>query len=207
MKTVFEEAFIPYGKVIEGYDIKKLLDVLQSVAEMPADRVLYEPCRPELEALPIFDELRDGVYGGMPIQLGYCSGNNKSLNCLEYHRDSEINITQTDAVFLLASLQRIRDGKLDVREVEAFFAPAGTVLQLYETTLHYAPCTAGGGAGFRVIVALPRGTNTQKPVINEKNLEDRMLFARNKWLIAHPGASEAKQGAYVGLVGENITID
>jgi hypothetical protein len=33
-----------------------------------------------------------------------------------------------------------------------------------------------------------------------------MLWARNKWLIAHPDASEASQGAYVGLEGENISI-
>ena len=207
MKTVFDEAFIPYGKVIEGYDIKALLDTLVRVTDMPADHVLYEPAKPELEALPIFDALRDGVYGGMPIQIGYCNGNNKALNCLEYHRDSELNITQTDAVFLLAPLQSVKDGKLDTKEVEAFFAPAGTCLQLYETTLHYAPCTAKGQAGFRVAVVLPKGTNTAKPQAAARNLEDKLLFARNKWLIAHPDASAAKQGAYVGLVGENIVIE
>ena len=42
--------------------------------------------------------------------------------------------------------------------------------------------------------------------VTEKDFEDKLLWARNKWLIAHPDASEAKQGAYVGLVGENITI-
>lgn len=207
MKTVFDEAFIPYGKVIEGYDTKELLDTFAKVTDMPADSVLYEPGRPELEALPIYREIQDGIYGGMPIQIGYCNGNNKALNCLEYHRDSEINITQTDAVFLLAPLQKVRDGKLDTKEVEAFFAPAGTCVQFYETTLHYAPCTAGDQAGFRVIVVLPKHTNTDKPAIKERNLEDRMLFARNKWLIAHPDANEAKQGAFVGLVGENIVID
>ena len=33
-----------------------------------------------------------------------------------------------------------------------------------------------------------------------------MLFAANKWLLAHPDAPEAKNGAYVGLTGENIDI-
>ena len=33
-----------------------------------------------------------------------------------------------------------------------------------------------------------------------------MLRAKNKWLIAHPDASEAQDGAYIGLLGENIDL-
>ena len=33
-----------------------------------------------------------------------------------------------------------------------------------------------------------------------------LLFAADKWLIAHPDASEVKAGAYVGITGENIDI-
>ena len=32
-----------------------------------------------------------------------------------------------------------------------------------------------------------------------------MLVARNKWLLMHPEA--ANPGQYVGLVGENITLE
>ena len=39
-----------------------------------------------------------------------------------------------------------------------------------------------------------------------KNDDDARLFAANKWLIAHPEASEAGQGAVIGLTGENIDI-
>ena len=42
--------------------------------------------------------------------------------------------------------------------------------------------------------------------IEVKNTEDKMLWARNKWLLAHPDSAEAKQGAYIGLKGENITV-
>jgi hypothetical protein len=38
------------------------------------------------------------------------------------------------------------------------------------------------------------------------NAEDPLLRARNKWLIAHADASEAGDGAFVGLDGVNIDI-
>lgn len=204
VQSVFDEAFSQYGKVIAGYDFSELLTVLART-EKPSHGTVYQPGDPALESLAVCGALSDGFYGGMPIQIGYCNGSNRTLNCLEYHRDSEVNVTADDMVFLVASVQKIRDGKLDTREVEAFAAPAGTAVQLYETTLHYAPCN-GSGDGFRVAVALPRGTNMEKPDITPKNQEDRMLWARNKWLLAHPDSNEAAQGAYVGLTGENITI-
>ena len=41
----------------------------------------------------------------MPIQIGYCNGNNNKLNGLEYHRDSEINIAVTDMVLMIGMEQ------------------------------------------------------------------------------------------------------
>ena len=79
-------------------------------------------------------------------------------------------------------------------------------MELYATTLHYAPCSAKNGATFRVIIVLPKGTNTDKPNITPIDDEDKRLFARNKWLIAHPDASEVSDGAVVAITGENIDI-
>ena len=168
---------------------------------------MYVPGDEALEALPIKQIFQDNLYGGMPIQIGYCNGHNTKLNCLEYHRDSEINVPATnDAIFLLAKQQEIVDGKIDTSKVKAFRCPAGTGIEVYATTLHYAPCSAKKGQGFRVIVVLPKGTNTDKPEIQVLNTEDAWITARNKWLLAHPDADEAKQGAYVGITGKNIDI-
>ena len=206
MKTVFDPGFGVYGEVLTGYDLNGLISLLDSTTEKPSDSVIYVPGDPALEALPVSEELSLGAYGGMPIQVGYCNGNNHKLNCLEYHRGSEINITSGDMILLLAPLQKVSDGELDTKEVEAFLAPAGTAVLIYETTLHYAPCNAPGSDGFRVAIILPKGTNTDKPEITERNIEDRLLWARNKWLIAHPEAPEASDGAFVGLKGENVTV-
>ena len=207
LQSVFDESFRPYGKVVEGYDFEALLQAL-ALTPCPSDGTVYQPSEPAMEALPVFQQLQDRMYGGMPIQIGYCNGHNQRLNCLEYHRDSEVNVAGDEMVLLVSSLQTVQEGHLDTREVEAFVVPAGTAVQLYETTLHYAPATAPGGKGFRVVIVLPRGTNTDLPQGLEcHNLEDRLLRARNKWLIAHPEAPEAAQGAFVGLTGENPTVE
>ena len=202
--SVFDPEFAEFGKVLEGYDTSELVKAMEAV-DMPAEGVAYEPWIDSLEACGIMKELGDNAFGGMPIELGMCWGYNKALNCLEYHRNSEINIGATDFVLLLAKQEKIVDGKLNTADVVAFKAPAGAVVEVYATSLHYAPCMVTDD-GFRVAVVLPKNTNTDLEKGAVKNEEDKMLWARNKWLIAHPDASEAKQGAYVGLVGENITV-
>lgn len=203
--SVFDKEFAPYGKVLEGYDTAELVAAMKNIP-LPEEGTAYEPGIASLEACRIFGEFSDRAYGGMPVQLGMCWGHNTKLNCLEYHKDSEINIGTDDFVLLLAKEDEIVDGTLDTAKVKAFKAPAGAAVEVYATSLHYAPCHLDAAAGFRTAVVLPRGTNTYMPVIAAGNFEDKLLWARNKWLLAHPDTSEAKAGAYVGLVGENIDI-
>ena len=204
--SVFDPEFKPYGKVLAGYDTTALLKAMAAIP-LPESGTAYEPGIPALEAADIFPELRDRAYGGMPIQLGMCWGHNRELNCLEYHRDSEVNIGTEDFILLLARQEEIGEGmQLDTEKVKAFQAPAGAVVEVYATTLHYAPCHVDGAKGFRVAVALPLGTNTAKPALEEKDPEDKLLRARNKWLLAHGDAPEATDGAWVGLRGVNIDL-
>lgn len=206
IKSVFDRDFKKYGKVVEGYDWTELLDTLNKVSEKPEAGTFYEPGDTWLEGLPIYQELTDRMYGGMPIQIGYCNGSNTRLNCLEYHRDSEVDVAADDIVLLVGSEQDIENNMYDTAKVEAFLCPKGTGVELYATTLHYAPCEAHPGAGFRVIIVLPKGTNTDKPEYEPKCDEDTFMTARNKWLLAHPESNEAANGARIGLVGINIDI-
>ena len=89
--SVFDPEFKSYGKVLESYDTLELTDAMKKIP-MPNAGVSYEPSIQKLEDQHIFLELSDRGFGGMPIQLGMCWGYNTRLNCLEYHRDSEINI-------------------------------------------------------------------------------------------------------------------
>lgn len=205
IELVTDKSFAPYGKIITGYDVSPLVNALENETPLTGG-VEYVPSEPALEKLSIAAEIQDNIYGGMPVQLGWCNGHNTKLNCLEYHRDSEINLGTSDFILLLAKQHEIIDGVLDTSKVRAFLCPKNTLLEVYATTLHYAPCSAKNGAGFKVMVVLPKGTNTDKPAITIKNAEDKTLWARNKWLLAHEASSEAQQGAYVGLVGENIDV-
>ncbi len=206
VQKVTDPAFSKYGKVLSGYDFSSLLDTLRGCSEKPSDKTIYIPSDPTLEACAIYGDLRDRAYGGMPIQIGYCNGSNHLLNCLEYHRDSEIDVAADDVILLLGRQDEIEDGIYDTAKVEAFLLPAGTGVELYATTLHYAPCNGEGKDGFRVIIVLPAGTNTEMPVFEPGCEEDRWMTARNKWLLAHQDAPEAGNGAYVGLSGKNICV-
>ena len=203
--SVFDESFRPYGKVLEGYETTELIEAMKAIP-LPESGTAYQPGIESLEACAVFGELQDRAYGGQPIQLGMCWGFNTRLNCLEYHRDSEVNIGEDDFILLLAKEDEIIDGVLDTSKVKAFKAPGGMPVEVYATTLHYAPCQASLEKGFRVAVVLPKGTNTEMPVFEAKCAEDRWMTARNKWLLAHPESNEAKNGAHIGLSGVNINI-
>ena len=202
--SVFSPEFRAYGRVVEGYPVKGLLDAL---AQTPlTDGVVYVPREPLLHAAPEAQAIGEALYGGMPFQLGWCNGHNTKLNCLEFHRDSEFNLGTEDFILLIAKQGEIVDGVLDTACVKAFRVPAGVLVECYATTLHYAPCHTDAQKGFRVMVGLPAGTNTDYRPEGGANTMDRMLWARNKWLLAHAESSEAAQGAVVALKGENIDI-
>ncbi|MBO7661869.1 MAG: DUF4867 family protein [Clostridia bacterium] len=203
---VSDPSFRNYGQVLTGYDVKELLETLDRVTPCP-DGVEYVPEQPELQALAIEKDFRLNAYGGMPVQVGWCNGHNTKMNCMEYHRDSELNVGTEDFILLLAKREDLdENGVLDAAKVVAYSVPAGVLVEVYATTLHYAPCSAKKGQGFKVIVVLPKGTNLAKPAITVKNAEDGILWAANKWLLAHADSAEAAQGAKVLIRGENPDI-
>lgn len=203
--SVYEKEFAPYGRVEAGLDTAALLKALQKTPQ-PETGVEYVPQDESLQSLPFAQQAQDHLYGGMPVQLGWCNGHNTKLNCLEYHRDSEFNLGTEEFILLLARQEEIENGLLDTAKVKAFRVPAGVLVEVYATTLHYAPCHTDPAKGFRVLVALPAGTNTEKPAVPPVTEEDRLLWAKNKWLLAHPASDEAAAGAHIGLAGENIDI-
>ena len=203
LKRVTDAAFKKYGRVIREIDFTGLVETLNTKTPMPDD-VVYEPSVPELEELPVYEELKTKTYGELPIQIGYCNGQNYLLNALEYHRSSEINVAGTDAILLVGSQQDItEDFTYDTSRVEAFLLPKGTAVEVYATTLHYAPCSVGDSK-FQVAIVLPKDTNL--PLKKEhEGWEDKLLAAKNKWLIGHPEGG-LPEGSHIGLVGKNISV-
>lgn len=203
IKKVTDAAFRKYGKIVQDIDFSDLVKALNEKTPL-SETVEYVPSVDVLEELPVFSELQTKTYGELPIQIGYCNGNNYLLNALEYHRSSEINVAATDAILLVGSQQDITDDfTYDTSLVEAFLLPKGTAVELYATTLHYAPCNADDN-GFQVAIVLPKDTNL--PLDKEHaDWEDKLITAKNKWLIGHPEGG-LDEGAHIGLIGENISV-
>ncbi len=207
--SIRDAAFEQYGRIIDNIDFTTLVDELKNTP-IP-EGVAYEPAVKELEDLAVMQEISKVAYGEMPIQIGYCNGHNTMLNALEYHRDSEINVAATDAVLMLGLLQEVEaDFTYDTSKVKAFFVPAGMAVEVYATTLHYAPCHVEEG-GFQVAIILPKGTNyplqgkhakVEKDVVNE----DALITAVNKWLIGHEDGGLDK-GSFLGLKGKNLCLN
>ena len=204
IKKVTDSEFRKYGRILKNYDCSEIIEKMKNTP-LPND-VIYEPSIKELEELKINEDLTEREFGGLPIQIGYCNGNNYMLNAVEYHRSSEINIAVTDLILLIGSQQDINDDySYDTAKIEAFLVPAGTIIEVYATTLHYAPCNADK-EGFKCVVVLPKDTNLPLEKEVEKSGEDALLFAKNKWLIGHKDTDLGEQGAFVGLIGENISL-
>ena len=123
-------------------------------------------------------------------------GNNKGFTLIELLAAVVI------LAILVAFSAPVIVGLFDTSKCKCFKVPKGVPVEIYSTTLHYAPVSVNG-EGFRVLICLPKGTNVDR-VKSDKN---KMLYASNKWLLAHKESSEAKDGAYIGLIGENIKIN
>ena len=203
-QSINDSDFKKYGKVLKGYDASEIIEKMGETP-LPSD-VVYEPSIKELESLNISKELMEREYGGLPIQIGYCNGNNYLLNAVEYHRSSEINIAAEDLILLLGKEEDMEDDfTYNTAKIEAFLVPKGSIIEVYATTLHYAPCNANE-SGFKCVVVLPKDTNMPLEKDIKKEGEDALLFAKNKWLCAHKESGLEEDGAFIGLKGENINL-
>ena len=98
IQKVTDKSFRKYGRILTGeYDVAELMTAMEKT-ECPDDAVIYIPSDKEIEKLPVMKAFTDSLYGGLPIQIGYCNGNNHLLNAVEYHRSSEVNVACTDLI-------------------------------------------------------------------------------------------------------------
>ena len=207
VKPVTDPAFSRFGRIVDEIDCSDLCKRLRENSPLPNDTI-YVASADALENGPEKAAFERLIFGGMEIQMGYCNGGNSMLNALEYHKGNEVNIACDDVVLLVACLTDVSGGRLAGDAIEAFFVEAGQAVELYATTLHYAPCKAAE-AGFRVAILLPKGTNLPLPEGFSLPAADeaRLLTAVNKWLYAHDDNCALRDaGAVCGIGGENIEI-
>ena len=202
--SVFDDEFKPYGRIVKGYDFSEIVEYMKTSTPIPEQGNIYVASVPALESFAVKDEVESVLYGGMPVQIGYCNGRNSTYNGFEYHKGSEINIAVTPFMLVLGHVWEIEDNKFYVGGEKVFFVPEGTAIEMYETTLHLSPCKVTD-EGFKGVVILPKGTNT--PLENKHQNGDKesvLLLQRNKWVLAHKDREPlVRQGAHIGLIGVN----
>ncbi|AFG36245.1 DUF4867 family protein [Spirochaeta africana] len=214
--AVHHADFAPYGRVLGGLSAAEALASAQQMITFPEQGVQYLRSVAELERLPLRGELESQVFGGMPIQLGWCIGTNQVLNALEFHKSSEVIIAGSPVVLVLGHRHDIRDNRYALEQAACFYLPAGTAVELYAECLHFAPIGAAAGP-FLTLIALPAGTNAPLEGQSTPPLpagdqgagasdEQQLLWQCNKWLLAQPGSPQAEQGAHVGLTGSQVRI-
>lgn len=205
LHSVLDDTFSHYGQVLLD-DPAASLDAALLNTKIPATGNHYEPSIPSLEALPMMRELQYSIYGGMPIQAGFCNGHGFTLNAEEYHKCSEVNYSTTGLVLLLARPECLRNGSLHSDDVHGFYLPPGTLIELYPRVLHFAPCRISP-IGFNCLVVLEQGTNSPLEQPDHTSFDKTgLLWRKNKWLICHPDSPQAQDGAYTGISGENIRL-
>jgi hypothetical protein len=208
--AVTDARFARYGRVLEELVARQALAFAEENA-IPGESVIYEPSVAELEAdEALVEGLRQRVYGGMPIQVGWCYGRSRVFDRLEYHKGSETLVSLDDVVLFLGHVGDMswRDRiSYHAGDIQAFFVPQGTTVELYPWCLHLAPCHVRERTGFRTLVVLPRGSNFPLDFEPTGDVESALLAGRNKWRLLHPHAEErVPRGAYMGIEGNILTL-
>lgn len=199
--SIYDKEFAPFGRVIENLDVSELCLAAETI-EMPKEGSCYRASEEKFEALPFAKTIENEFFGGVPAQSGYCWGYNTLMNATEWHTGSEINVAITDLVLILGHIWDIEANTIDSSKMVAFYMPKGSAIECYATSLHYCPCQVSD-SGFKSYVGLPKDTNTD---ITHNNTNP-LLFAKNKWLIAHKDSNEYKRdGAVLGITGKNLEI-
>lgn len=198
INRVTDPSFKKYGQVV-NLDTTEILKEAEKIA-YPESGAGYVPSVEAFEKLPIMEIIKNETFGGMKTQLGYCCGHNSEMAAMEWHKCSEINIATEDIILLLGDVRDVEeDNRYDSSKIEAFKLCKGETIEMFATTLHYCPVQTSD-KGFGCVVGLLKDTNTDldfKP-------EDKLIFAKNKWLIAHDESEGLKKdGAFVGIYGEN----
>lgn len=198
---VSDKEFASFGRIVKNLDATEIIDTAKKIPN-PESGSSYQPSVEDFEKLNIAETIKNEYYGSLPTQIGYCWGHNTMMNATEWHTSSEINIAITPLVLILGHVWDIKDGKIDSSKFKAFYLPAGTVVEVYATSLHFCPCEVSKD-GFGCVVGLPAGTNTDLEI----ETENKMLFRKNKWIIAHvENETLINRGVVAGITGTNYEI-
>ena len=110
--SVHDAKFAEYGRVITGLPTDELLAAAKKI-EAPAEGSKYEASVPALEQTDFAKPMQDALFGELPAQVGYCWGHNTTMNAMEWHTSSEINVAVTPLVLILGRRADLVHNRID----------------------------------------------------------------------------------------------
>lgn len=204
--SIDDPDFKKYGKVYTKYDISEVKDYMDKNVKISSPSNFYTPSNKDLEKIPAIQEMGKDIYAFMPIEAGECTGQSTNFSAIEYHQGSETNIMLTDVIMVLGQRSTL-DTKGEYSPSEdgqIFFVPAGTVVEFYSTTLHYAPIKVHD-SGFSIIVILIKASNEELPA--DFKSDNKRIVKQNKFQLVDPSRKDKIAiGVEVGLTGKLIEM-
>lgn len=168
------------------------------------EQVVYEPMVKALQDHPFVEQIKQTIYAGQAVQVGWAYGKNANLDFMETNGVTVTVIPVYNAVYFIG-------GKADVdtttwlypvEKAQAFYFPANSVTELQPDTLRSAPIRVSDEVGQLTIVVVPEGVALGTASAGEGF--DQALAAANRWVLAFPDNSF---GFFAGLDGSNININ
>lgn len=201
IKNIKSIEFDRYGQILKDYDFSNTLSDVKNAEKQ--DGPTYYADVKELHKHSVISRVKNSIFGEIEVEAGICFGKNTLMNGMEYHKSSEVIAALTDIVLILGDFRDIKNKSWDSSLAEVFYVPKGSVIELYAGTMHLAPCRVNE-QDFSTIIILPKETNTQ---LENKDVNDKILFMKNKWLICHKESPAVSRGGFIGITGNNININ
>lgn len=202
---VNDPAFLQYGIIYKQYDLAEVNTVMKTQT-VPKLGATYLESIAELEETKAIKAIGRDIYANMPIVAGATLGHSTTFTAFEYHQCSEVNIMIDDVIMVLAKRQTLEhQGYIDPnKDAAMFYVPAGTVIELYNDTLHYTPLEVWS-KGYKVVVIVTKGTN--KPLPKDFHSNNLRVVKQGKFQIVHASRKDKVALGYdVALSGELISV-
>lgn len=161
--SVNDPEFKSYGNVWDNVPSELTSPVLEALASTPIpEGSKYVASAPELEGVKDADKLGSSCLAAVPSSSAGATATTRASTAWS----TTARASSTWVLAILSCSWRIagrsRTASSTPRASRRSAWPAGTLVEVFNTTLHYTPCMVDDG-GFQVMVALPAGTNGPRP--------------------------------------------
>ena len=159
--SVFDPSFAAFGRLVPGYDTAALEQALFA-RRQPAKGLDLIHGLPEPRLRLTANALKKQLLGDAPANIILYSGRNTKPRRLLRARHGAFLFGAFDFLLLVTSKEEVSRRRIGPDQMTAFFVPGRVLIELYDTTLHCAPCHTHDRDGMNVLMILPCSTLRNK---------------------------------------------